>query len=279
METVTNLHMGDGDVNYNIIDNEVEREILTNLPIMNSSGVKGSLREYFKKKNKSNIIQLFGGLEENNDSDKDANKESEDSKTNKDKKMEPGQLKIFSGYCLALAMRNSKGNYPYSVVTTHNILEELDKRMKIFNINDSDLSFELKDIDENSSYHVESGVEIEGNIIKNSFTEDNSIVSFFNKIIPDELEHLAVITKAQMDDYDLPVIARNRLENSISNNLWYEEYVPHHSFFYTFVSCEDSELLDQFNQVVNNQVIQFGANASIGYGLVKMRCIGGYTNE
>jgi len=44
---LTNLHVGSGDINYNIVDNEVERDPVTGLPMIHASGVKGALREYF----------------------------------------------------------------------------------------------------------------------------------------------------------------------------------------------------------------------------------------
>ena len=47
IECLTNLHVGNGDVNFNIIDNEVERDDVTGLPTINSSGFKGALRAFF----------------------------------------------------------------------------------------------------------------------------------------------------------------------------------------------------------------------------------------
>lgn len=47
VECITNLHVGNGDVNYNIIDNEVEKDPVTNCPTMNASGIKGAIREFF----------------------------------------------------------------------------------------------------------------------------------------------------------------------------------------------------------------------------------------
>ena len=44
---MTNMHVGNGDVNYNIIDNEVEKDPVTGYPTINASGVKGALREFF----------------------------------------------------------------------------------------------------------------------------------------------------------------------------------------------------------------------------------------
>lgn len=56
MKLETNLHVGNGDINYNIIDNEVEKDVLTEQPIIYSSGMKGAFREYFTNELKSMIV-------------------------------------------------------------------------------------------------------------------------------------------------------------------------------------------------------------------------------
>lgn len=68
----------------------------------------------------------------------------------------------------------------------------------------------------------------------------------------------------------MPVLARNQLENGKSKNLWYEEIVPHNSIFYFFALADSKELLDDFANVIKDKVIQFGNNASIGYGLCRV---------
>lgn len=47
LKCLTNMQMGGGDVNYNVVDIEVEKDPVTGYPTMNASGVKGALREYF----------------------------------------------------------------------------------------------------------------------------------------------------------------------------------------------------------------------------------------
>jgi CRISPR/Cas system CMR subunit Cmr4 (Cas7 group RAMP superfamily) len=66
----------------------------------------------------------------------------------------------------------------------------------------------------------------------------------------------------------LPVIARNHLENGISQNLWYEEIVPHKTLFLTFIGLTDT-FRDDFEAALEADLIQVGANATIGYGLCK----------
>jgi CRISPR-associated protein Cmr4 len=72
---------------------------------------------------------------------------------------------------------------------------------------------------------------------------------------------------------ELPVVARNQLDNGESQNLWYEELVPHESIFGFLVQIPfDPENKDdlngrvEFTSKLNGKVIQIGANASVGYG-------------
>ena len=48
VKCLTNLHMGSGDTNFNIVDNEVQKDPVTQMPIMHSSGIKGALRDHFR---------------------------------------------------------------------------------------------------------------------------------------------------------------------------------------------------------------------------------------
>ena len=67
--------------------------------------------------------------------------------------------------------------------------------------------------------------------------------------------------------YDLPVIARNHLDNGISKNLWYEEYVPYSSVLYMVVMTPDGE---DIALELDGEIVQFGGNASIGCGFTKI---------
>jgi CRISPR-associated protein Cmr4 len=64
---------------------------------------------------------------------------------------------------------------------------------------------------------------------------------------------------------ELPVIARNYLEDGTSKNLWYEEFVPREAVFGTLLQGPE-ELLAVLKTKLDNQVFQIGANATVGYG-------------
>jgi len=72
--------------------------------------------------------------------------------------------------------------------------------------------------------------------------------------------------------HELPVIARNNLENGISQNLWYEEVVPRESVFYSFVTYGAGETHTLWNNLNSgNLLLQVGGSATIGYGLCKIK--------
>ena len=266
MECITNLHVGDGDINYNIIDNEVQKDPLTKLPTIHSSGIKGAFRAFCESNINENsnvdwIKTVFGS----------------DPSIKKDNKKNPGELKFFGGNCLALAMRNSgmdeECEFPFSLVTTKNALQTMTNMMDLFNINDtSSNNIDLSNISDNTTY-LTKVTEIEG-VSVISKTLDQGLKEFYGKYIKcSKPEQLALLNEKFFDSYQLPVVARYQFENMISKNLWYEEFVPHHSVFYTFVRGK-KELVNQFCNKVHEQIVQFGANASIGYGLMRLSVVG-----
>lgn len=81
-----------------------------------------------------------------------------------------------------------------------------------------------------------------------------------------------IVSKKEFDelcsDDNLPIIARNVLENGESKNLWYEQVVPAETVFYTIIDDKGDRALA--NKIADDKVIvQIGANATIGYGYCK----------
>lgn len=73
------------------------------------------------------------------------------------------------------------------------------------------------------------------------------------------------VFKEKCSDDNLPIIARNTLENGVSTNLWYEQVVPAESRFATIIGRQDCQP-DSLTDDLQNQIVQIGANGSIGYG-------------
>ena len=81
-----------------------------------------------------------------------------------------------------------------------------------------------------------------------------------------------VILKPEIfKEIDLPIVARNQLEDGLSNNLWYEEIVPHESIFYFAIMYPDNnDSFKKFDKELRSNIIRFGGGASIGYGYCKI---------
>lgn len=79
----------------------------------------------------------------------------------------------------------------------------------------------------------------------------------------------AIMTPEALASIDLPVMAHNVLEDGISKNLWYEQYVPHESVFGILVIAPDGDKSFE-NAIAKRPVVQFGAGATIGCGFTKL---------
>ena len=93
--------------------------------------------------------------------------------------------------------------------------------------------------------------------------------SSYNYSIPSLFNGKKVKNEAKLsslcDDDNLPIIARNSLENGESINLWYEQVLPAETVFYTIIR-EEGEIL---KEALDGKIVQIGANATIGYGYCK----------
>ena len=230
MQCLTNMHVGNGDVNYNIIDNEVERDPVTGLPTINSSGVKGALRQYFCEN--ENVSKWFGDEKEKTE----------------------GMLKILPADMMAMPLRASKGKKAFYLVAPQSSVDRFEQLLKSFGVGKE--AFTGEDCTDTCEVMVE-GMQ----------TKETETVAG-DKVYTMEDEKFRRI--------ELPVMARNCLENGISKNLWYEEIVPHHTTFVFPVVVQNNEkdTLKSFKAAIDGQIVQFGGNASIGYGLCLLTAVG-----
>ena len=211
IECLTNMHVGAGDKEVSLIDSCVQRDIVTNYPVINGSSLKGALRNHFVKQENKSIDKIFG--KENTEEPGSISVE--------------GKIKFLTANLVAypvVGLDNSH-NEVYTLCTTKEIKEEFET------------------------------------LTGKKFSEIK------------QLEPLTKITESKMKDYidKLPVIARNKLENGLSQNLWYEEVVPRYTKFYFIVLSEDGETLKEFEaEIKKEEWIQIGANASVGYGYCKI---------
>lgn len=261
VKTITNLHAGRGDSNYGIVDNEVQRDPVQNLPVIFSSSLKGAFRELLERqlgKGHEDTIFIFGN-------------ENKPGST-----IQPGKYIFHEARLLALPVRS--GVRPFLYASTPEILADLAQQLKLMKPGAVRLVNSLKEA---------AGISVTS---QQPLAEESGLIDEFEAVLFQQ-EAMRKIDKLKKSDLllsplalfaaedfkgvceRLPVIARNQLENGVSKNLFYEEVVPRQTCFTFFVERPIGN--DVFHSHLSdlNMRVQIGANASIGYGVCKLERI------
>jgi CRISPR-associated protein Cmr4 len=285
----TNMHAGSGETSPGLVDNRVQRDVLSGLPNINASALKGALREYHShiweenQKKNDHIRYIFGS----------------DSFTGKDKKPEDknhqaGAFRFFNANLLSIPVRSNVR--PYYHATSPEVLRELINTIETFDYPapgklKKSLTALLETYEtmkkENKTKKLPARV-FDGS--KGVVLEDFNI-PVENKEPGDiDLELLERLTGSPLallstgdfkeicSDYHLPLIARNNLENGRSKNLWHEQVVPRESRFYFCLLKPHKENKPdlEFRQ---DLPVQVGGNATIGYGFTVIKEAGQVLNH
>ena len=265
LKCITNLFVGNGDNSYGIIDNQVEKDPILETPIIPSSSLKGSLRDFFENNSDNNIkiTEIFG------------------SDAKETKNTNSGSYSFFTAQLLFRPMRVSDGNFTYCLVTTVDLLE---KMIQIVSDLKGDLPCDMQEAIKNIKEKINNlkdkygisnkNISVEGYDLEHCKEEVDKIVDVLNKFEKFNLKNgvPVVILKPEIfKEIDLPIVARNQLEDGLSNNLWYEEIVPHESIFYFAIMYpDDCKSFEKFDKKLRSNIIRFGGGASIGYGYCKI---------
>ena len=225
----TNLHVGNesgGD--FTIIDKAIQRDPLTNLPCINSSSLKGAINEFC-----SNAIKMPAD---------DRKKLFGSDKKDKKGESQKGEAIFFDAKLLYLPQQDD--NTLFHVETTSNVVDMMNKRVQLF---DSKFNYAAENnIGGRPVVMLADKKEIDGQGNEITITADKQF-------------------EAKCSDDNLPIIARNVLDNGESKNLWYEQVLPSETVLYTIIQEEG----DVLAKALNGQIVQIGANATIGYGYCK----------
>lgn len=264
---LSNMHVGSGDINFGVVDNLVQKDLITSVPIINSSGLKGALREFFNAGgiDDTEIDYIFGPPQKARKGGK--------------KEQSSGMYKFFTANLLTLPARSSKK--PFFRATSPMLLRELLNSVELFKLNIAWKEI-IEELINNAAPEKEKPVIFEdlgADVIIEDF---KAVYKQFDNV--NGLESVLGCDVAIFHDDDfkelcenLPVIARNHLENGKSQNLWYEEVVPRQSRFYFIIAVPDSEdtkdINQKFSEHLQKNLIQIGANASIGYGFTEIKRI------
>lgn len=261
IEAITNLHAGSGKANDGTVDNLVQRDAATDLPVIHSSSLKGAFREYCKYcLPDSDVVQIFGSRPKGDD-------------------RLPGNYRFFDANLLSFPVRSDRK--PFLMATCPMVLEDLLLKNELFKL---DIPEKDKGMLEKLSNLFSGG----GNIpivfdenLNNAFIEekkavyqplpdnDASIISLLSGQAP-----LVLVSdkyfKELCDNYHLPVIARNYLNDGKSENLFYEQVLPRMSRLYFVLMRPEWADDRKFSEKLKEQLVQIGANASVGYGYCKI---------
>lgn len=271
----TNLHVGSGKQSYGIIDNLVQRDAVSKLPVIHGSSLKGALREYFTfhltDPEHSLITYIFG---------KDTT-----GRESQDEKNQAGNFLFFDSHLLSLPVRSNQ--QAFMRTSTRSVLNLFQDTLTQSNVklgtSQAAVLQQLIDLDTQEAKHFEAslqGLEV--------FLEDFDKAAVYDKAIQANTlvdiigDSLALLRHKHFmelcNDHHLPVIARNSLVDGRSENLWYEQIVPRQSVFFTkvLIPTEAEEQLTAFESYLvgdKKQLVQIGANASIGQGFCQFSSI------
>lgn len=254
---LTNMHVGSGEANYGVVDNLVQRDPITEIPIIHSSSLKGALREFFKDEwdeNDPKLNYVFGA----------------DTSRNKTSDQGIGYYKFFDANLIVLPVRSNAK--PFFRATSKFLLDEINNKAKLLGVSSFNISpFNGSDVVKDIAKIMDN---INGCLLED--TETQSGLSLLNGAKNNIGDNPALFHEDNFKELSkhLPVIARNQLENGESKNLFYEEVVPRESRFVFFVSKpidNDVNLKQEFDTKIQQKVIQIGGNASIGYGYTKIK--------
>jgi len=291
IRTKTNLHVGSDGTNFGIVDKEVQRDTITNLPVINASSLKGAIRDHF-----SDMLAATNDLPIGSDAVKpfvfrtifgDEQKELNDEDNATYSKLpKHGLVKFLDAKLLFLPLRSNKK--PFYHVTSIATLEEMQNLLKSFGIQLSLGTLKAQ----NRSVVVDKEAAMIEDVECESTSEDFSqLKEFFG------IKNLAIFNDEDFNEAvsNLPVIARNKVATKADksdSNLWYEEVVPRESIFYTTLCYYDNlddatqdkrDRTDRrkfenayklFEEKLLKDDIQIGANTSIGYGICNFKKIG-----
>lgn len=218
----TNLHAGnESTVNFSVIDKAIQRDVTTNLPCINSSSLKGAIKEYLSecvKMDELVVKDIFGSVKSDL------------------KDIKKGSALFFDASLLFIPKQCGEGK-TYELVYSDKVLEDFSK--KVNNL------IEGKGISKKTLLEKVCSIMGKENVASNSVDGDTFTTC--------------------CDDDALPIIARNCLENGESTNLWYEQVLPSLSVLATVIVTKESGQMD----LLNEKIVQIGANATIGYGYCK----------
>lgn len=285
IRAVTNLHPGRGDASFGIIDKLVQRDAVSGLPTIYGSSVKGALRQLFDLHQRKTAVSIFGSDIKLPESDA-AGSAATGIAVAKGAQgaLTQGSHIFFNARLVALPIRATHGFF--YMATCPGVLNDFAEELTRFGHPRATEATALKTAlttalgNHQAVYfgHRKQGLRLEDippEHIAQTPPElgQNGLASALfgpeAKIAVLTDEHFASLAE------ELPTVARNYLENGVSANLWYEEFVPRESRFVVPIAHQatDTALATGLALPEINHHVQIGANATVGYGFTEWNAI------
>lgn len=267
MHAVTHMHAGAEGANAGIVDKLVQRDPVSDVPVVHASSLKGSLRELFevmiypeKGEKDERVSAIFGPVGDELGS------------------RTPGYA-FFGADLLSLPVRSNM--QPFFNATSPETLAQFVRVSTALLHPKADFwanllkPLILMTPEEGKPVYFAAkaldGIAVDDYHYQPVVGKDVTITNEIRGLLGND------IMLFHHNDFKdicrkLPVVARNKLVNSESKNLWYEEIVPRESRFVFHVGRkEPKDLLEEgLSKDTIGHMLQVGGNASVGYGYCKL---------
>ncbi len=280
MRVISPLHVGTGS-DIGIIDMPIQREKHTNFPKVESSSLKGALREDFESRfPKDERIILTFGPESGAD--------------------HAGAFSVTDATTLFFPVKSAKGIY--ALITCHEVLARYNEHCGVIGTSPLDIK-EISDLkvlnDKNCVPFNSSNFVINNNVVLEEYAfeiENKTINSIKNHFSFLNTDRMVVVSNETFRDFvalSTEVITRNKIDNTTGTvapgALFSEEYLPPETVLFSLlqngpVNKDRSQgknlVLDTDTDVQTflkdnfPKVFQLGGNATIGKGIIKVYGMG-----
>lgn len=273
---VSPIHAGSG-ASVATVDLPIQRERHTGYPIIQASGVKGAMRDHFRKFNTESdkmLINYIFGSDEQDDWDKQ-------------KDALPGSISVSDAKLLAFPMRSNVA--PFVWVTSPTVMNRLKKDLEFVGLS-MDGAFKV-DNDEalvlEGDFTKDSKIILEDAVV-NVVSEKPNQVPFIKQNLPG-IDRLLLISDTMFDycvssctEVQTNIKIDSETGTASDHALRYQEFLPADSILYSVVYFSGSIKEDLKASAIRGYLketikdfIQIGGDTTLGKGIFKVKWIGG----
>lgn len=260
----TALHPGSGQTG-GAVDLPVSREAKTGYPVIYGSGMKGALRDKWRRAHGENSAQeeeIFG------------------------KPDTAGGLAVTDARLLLLPVRSLNGHF--KLATCPYLLRRFKRDLALVGLSNSTCwevpipgeGQAIIAVREEDKREEQRKLYLEEFVYEAERQDLDAMIKIISKLIKhDEVkqylkEQLVILSDddfGYFTQYGLPVVARNKLDDNTktSKNLWYEEQLPADTLLYTMVLARTGKdkAMDKLREFLKGSpYVQVGGNETVGQG-------------